>query len=155
MTTTVAALLDALKVAADRTSESEAALRREVAQRIAALERERTFAFRKLNLMRAVTAAVGGVEQEDEAVTRAATAVRDELGWDTASEARTEVIDRFTPVALSLFREGRDDDAESSDGGARVLAALSAFESWYAESHSGPFWALFDQYVPQTSIVDF
>jgi hypothetical protein len=155
MTTTVAALLDSLKAAADRSSESEAALRRDVAQRIAVLERERAFAFRKLNLMRAVTAAVTSAEKEDDALTRAASAVRDGLGWDTTSEARTEVIDRFAPVALALFQARASEAAESSDDCARVLAALSAFETWYANSHTGPFWALFDQYVPQTPVVDF
>ncbi len=58
MTAAMTAFLDALKAAADEAEVAEKQFRREAAQRIAGLERERSFAFRRLNLMRAVAAAV-------------------------------------------------------------------------------------------------
>jgi hypothetical protein len=33
--------------------------------------------------------------------------------------------------------------------------ALARFEAWYAATHSGPFWALFEHYVTETPVVDF
>ncbi len=155
MTAVLAPLIDTLKAAADRAGETEAAYRRETVQRIAALERERTFAFRRLNLMRAVIAAVSGAETEEEAAARAAAALCYEVGWDGVSEARTTVLEEFAAVAKAVFADlDRQADASPGDG-AVALAALGAFETWYGATHTGPFWALFDQYVPQTSVVDF
>ncbi len=57
--------LDALAHAA------EAAFRRDAAERIKALERERAFAFRRLNLMRAVADALATAETEEAAVATA------------------------------------------------------------------------------------
>jgi hypothetical protein len=155
MTPVLAPLLDTLKAVAERAGETEKAYRRETVQRIAALERERTFAFRRLNFMRAVIAAVAGAETEEEATTRAAAALCDQIGWDGVSEARTAVLDQFATVTKAISAD-LDQEAEQSRGdGAAVLAALGAFEAWYGATHTGPFWALFDQYVPQTSVVDF
>ena len=155
MTGALVPLLDGLKAAAEQAGETEAAYRREAAQRIVALERERTFAFRRLNLMRLVIAAVAGIETEEEATARAAAALCDEIGWSGISEARTAVLDQFAAVAKAVFVSlTRDTDSSFCDGDP-VLAALTAFETWYGATHTGPFWALFDQYVPQTSVVDF
>jgi hypothetical protein len=162
MTAVLASLLDTLKADAARAGDTEAAYRSETVQRIAVLERERSFAFRRLNLMRAVIAALAGVETEEEAVARAATALCETVGWDAISEARTAVIEQFTPVAKAVFAEikGEPDPSASEEraasyDGPTALAALAAFEAWYRETHTGPFWALFDQYRPQTSVVDF
>jgi hypothetical protein len=150
---TAPALLDALKAAANQAAASETAFRRDIALRIKALERERAFAFRRLNLMRAVAAAVTGPEKDDDAVAAGVAALRDEIGWVGASEARTEVLDRFAEVARALRAvvAPTEADAEPPD----PLAALDAFEAWYADTHTGPFWALFDQYVPENPVVDF
>ena len=32
---------------------------------------------------------------------------------------------------------------------------LKNFERWYAETHTGPFWVLFENYMPETPVVDF
>ena len=155
MTVILGPLLDTLKAAAERAGEAEAACRRETVQRIAALERDRTFAFRRLNLMRAVVASVSASETEDDAIAQGAAALCAEIGWDGVSEARTAVLDQFAAVTKAVFAE-LDRDADPSPGdGTAALAALAAFEAWYGATHSGPFWALFDQYVPQTSVVDF
>lgn len=174
MTAPLAPLLETLRAAAARASEIEAAYRREAAQRTAALDRERTFAFRRLNFMRAVIAAVAGAGTEEEATARAAAALCAEVGWDGVSEARMTVLERFAPVTKAIFAElQQDSDLERAtestlrDGGetsaarslpvngAMVFEALADFEAHYGATHSGPFWSLFDQYVPETSVVDF
>jgi len=34
-------------------------------------------------------------------------------------------------------------------------AALAQFETWYAQTHTTPFWTLFEHYIPETPRVDF
>ena len=73
---------------------AEGQYRREAAQRISALERERVFAYRRLNLMRAVADAVAGSETEEVAVASAQAILRSKLGWSSDSEARKRVTRR-------------------------------------------------------------
>ncbi|MBV9558713.1 MAG: hypothetical protein JO254_16730 [Pseudolabrys sp.] len=151
---TPAELIDALKTSAQRASAAEDKFRSEIAQRTKALEVERAFAFRRLNLMTSLIEAVSGAESEEIAVANATAALRTKLGWSEDSEARTDVLSRFAPVAQQLYATAApstDEDAESPD----VLKSLAEFEEWYAKTHTGPFWALFDVYIPETPRVDF
>lgn len=143
--------LDALAHAAEEASAAEASFRRDAAERTKALERERAFAFRRLNLMRAVADAMATAETEEAAVAAARATLRGRLGWASDSEARDAVAERFTPVATAMFASLAPDAEQPPDIG----AALDAFESWYASTHPGPFWALFEQYIPETPVVDF
>ena len=36
-----------------------------------------------------------------------------------------------------------------------VAAALTEFESWYEATHPVDFWALFENVMPETPVVDF
>jgi hypothetical protein len=152
MTAAMIAFLDALKAAADEAGVAEKQFRREAAQRIAGLERERSFAYRRLNLMRAVAAAVTGVEEEEVAVANAVAVLREKLGWVTPSEAREEVLSRFAAIGTAAFQgEGTSELASAPS----VRKALADFEDWYASCHPVPFLALFEQYIPDTPRVDF
>ncbi|MGZ8373117.1 MAG: hypothetical protein ACXW3G_10415 [Rhodoplanes sp.] len=146
--------LDELQAAAHDAETAEAAFRRNAAARIAALEQERAFAFRRVNFMRAVAEAVASAEDEDAAVAHASAALRARLGWSSDSEARSAVLARFAPVAEALFL-AQPLEADRPTSPADVRAALASFEAWYAETHARPFWALFEHYVPETPLVDF
>jgi hypothetical protein len=143
--------LDVLKVAADGAARAEDKFRRKIAEQLTLLQRERSFAFRRLNLMRAVTTVVSGEECEEAAVAGALKVLSDKLGWSLESPARSEVLSHFMPVSRSIFRSLAHPDEPDS---APVQDMLSAFEAWYADSHEAPFWALFDHYVPETPRVD-
>lgn len=145
--------LDALKTAADAAESAEVAFRREIAGRIKALEQERAFAFRRLNLMRAVADAIASAESEEIAVAAGLAVVRARLGWSSDSEARAEVLSRFAPVAQAAFASLAPPEAEAEE--ADVAKALAEFESWYAAAHESPFWVLFEHYMPETPLVDF
>jgi len=150
----VPAFLDALKRAADRATAAESEFRREIAGRTRALERERAFAFRRVNLMRAVADMVAGTDSEEIAVAAAAAVLRARLGWSSDSEARIAVVSRFAPVAQAMFATlapSGDEDAPQPD----IIAALAEFETWYTETHQSPFWVLFETYMPETPVVDF
>jgi hypothetical protein len=152
MTAATTVFLDALKAAADQAKRAEDQFRREAAQRSAQLERERAFAFRRLNLMHAVAAAAMGAENEDIAVATALAVLRSKLGWSTESEARNEVLSRFGAVGQSVFR-GLVHSEDAADEA--VPDVLAEFETWYASSHQSPFWSLFEHYIPETPRVDF
>jgi hypothetical protein len=146
--------LDDLKRATERAAAVENDFRREIAQRIKALESERAFAFRRFNLMRAIADVVASAESEEIAVASATALLRTKLGWSSDSEARSAVLSRFAPVAQAMFASlapPGDEDAPTPD----VIGALAEFERWYGETHPNPFWILFENYIPETPVVDF
>ena len=163
MTAGAGSFLDGLAAAAEQAKAAEARFRYEAAQRIAALERERATAYRRLNLMRAIADAVAEMENEEVAGARASVELRGKLGWSQDSEARTEVLARFAPVGCAVFRSfAPSEDAAAAPAAAAAAAptvsvedALAEFEAWYARERQTPFWLLFDQYVVETPLVDF
>jgi len=149
---TAMSFLEDLRVAARDAEAAEAGFRREVAARISDLEQQRAFAFRRLNLMQAIAEAAGPAEDEPTAMAYALAALRARLNWESDSEARAAVLARFAPVAQAVFASLMPDDDNSA---ADVAAALTQFEIWYSQTHTGPFWTLFEHYIPETPRVDF
>ena len=147
---TATAFLDGLQTAAKQAEAKEAAFRREISTRFAALERERAFAYRRLNLMKAIVEAIAPAEDGKMAVVYALAMLQTRLGWETDSEARAAVLAHFAPVAQAVFV-----CLTADDGGADVSAALSQFETWYTAGHATPFWTLFEHHMPETPRVDF
>jgi hypothetical protein len=153
MTKRLAAFIDELTDGTEAAARAEDEFRRTVAARLKALETERVFAFRRLNLMRAIAASMTEAENEEMALAAAAIELRGRLGWSSDSDARSEVLSRFSPVVKGIFALSvRDVTADQDVGPARKLAE---FEQWYAATHAGPFWALFDSPMPETPLVDF
>ncbi|WP_119300619.1 hypothetical protein [Dongia deserti] len=148
----IAPFLETLEAAAKSAAAAEMAYRREAAERIKALERERSFAFRRANLMRPIADAVARAESEEMAVAGSQAVLRAKLGWSSDSEARSAILTQFAPVVRGLFRNLHPQpDAPPVD----ILASLGAFEAWYEATHRKPFWDLFDQPMPETPLVDF
>lgn len=146
--------LDALKLAAENAARAEEDFRRSIAERTKALERERAFAHRRLNFMRAIAEAVASAGNEDVAVAAATAILRSKLGWSNDSEARSEVQEHFKSVARQVFASLAPPEADEAPA-PDVIAALTAFERWYRETHPNPFWVLFEHYMPETPVVDF
>jgi hypothetical protein len=144
--------IDDLRNDAEAAAAVEAQFRRESALRLAALESERAFAFRRLNLMRAVTDAVERAEDEAAAVACGLDRLRAKLDWPNESEAQSALLSQFTPVVQALFASVNPGEGpiESTAG-----VALTAFENWYAAANGTSFWALFDQPMAETPRVDF
>ena len=148
-----APFLAVLQAAADNAAEAEAQFRRDANRRVAALEAARAFAHRRLNLMRAIADVAAQPESEEIAVANALAVLQEKLGWRGDGEARSEVLSRFAPVARAVAGSvsAREDGGPEPD----VMTTLAEFESWYAQNHPGPFWALFEQHFPETPLVDF
>ena len=88
----------------------------------------------------------------------ATAAMRTKLGWSGDSEApeieyrRATVLSRLVPVARQVCASvAPAGDAPAPD----VAGAMANFEAWYRETYPQPFWALFEQYMPDTPRTDF
>lgn len=149
-----ASYLDALKLSADQSAIAENEFRSQIAARIKELEKQRSFAFRRLNLMKEVASVIAGAESEEIAVAAATAVLRVKLGWASDSEARVAVVSSFAPVAQAMYASlapVESDDEDKPD----VIRTLAEFEAWYAATHQNPFWVLFENYMPETPVVDF
>jgi len=161
--TAVTAYIEQLQQAADKAQSAETAYRREAATHIATLERERAFAFRRMNLMRALAgAAMPQMEDDDDPAERSAEEIavalalallRVRLGWSSDSETRDATLARFAPVAIALHRASGS--AEMPDAMSGIDDALGRFETWYEETHGVSFWMLFEIPMQDTPRVDF
>lgn len=145
-------LLAELEAAAAGAQECEKRYRAEAAREIERLERERVLAYRRIRLVKLI--APSDAHDEAAAVARARSALANELGWEVQSERHAPVLDRLGELARTLWattHHGGDTRHTSQS----PVAALAAFEAWY-QAHAGQsFYTLFDQYVPETPLVDF
>jgi hypothetical protein len=145
------AFLATLEAAAHAADAEETAFRREAAARIEILERARTFAFRRLNVLRAMAEAARRAPDADTSVATQLSVIRERLGWGSAEEGTPRaVLGRLSALVACIDAEFRA-NAPSDD----PCAELARFEDWYAERFGSPFWALFDRYSPETPVVDF
>lgn len=135
-------LLNRLDQTARQASTAEDAFRREAVEKIRALEHDRIYAFRRLNLVRSVVAAMAGAENEEQASARGRTALLNELNWTGASEAQREVTARFQPVLDLLWRMQEGNPAGKDEP--TLEQALAAFERWFGENRKGSFMSLMD-----------
>lgn len=144
--------LQALDTAAHQAAATEKSFRREAAERIKELERERSFAFRRLGLLQTMTDAVSRADSEEVAVAGCLAILRTKLGWSSESEAKEAVLTQFARVPKALFASLSPEPVAPRPD---VIASMAAFETWYEETHPTPFWDLFDHPMPETPLVDF
>lgn len=164
--TPAAAFLERLRQVAESAAAAESAYRHEASARIAILEQERAFAFRRSNLTQAIAEAVlwrpgDSVDEpakvaEEIAVAGALGVLRTRLGWSSDSESRSVVLTGFAPVAVAIHRASWPSiSAESSATQDDIAGALEAFERWYEDTYHVPFWTLFENEMPERPLVDF
>ena len=151
----LSSFLDDLKLATDTAARAGDEFRRSIAARTKALEVGREFAFRRLNLMRAIAEAIASAENKETAVAGAKATLSGRLGWSSDSEARSEVLSRFAPVAQAMFLQLAPEETEDGQEPADAAKALAEFEAWYAATHPVTFWVLFENVMPETPRVDF
>jgi len=144
-------LLAKFEATAAAAKEAEAALHEQMAQDIARAERERAFAYRKLNLLRAVIDAVALAKDEESAATAGISTLRAELGWEKGNE--TCDLTRFSPVVRAIFLSVTTPAAEG-DPATNVTRSFADFEVWYMETFKRPFWALFDREIEEMPVVE-
>ncbi len=152
MNPNAAALLGQFEAAAEAAQETEIALRKKLADEVARLERERTFAFRRVRLVRTLLNAAEVHDTEFDALMAERRAVCNELDWNGETEMQSAILDRLQPVAASIWKSTCADSAQDA---AAITQELQAFETWHEATYGKSFYALFDRYVPQVPVVDF
>jgi hypothetical protein len=143
-------VLTTLTARAEAASADETAYRREALRRTELLERARAFAYRRLNLLKKMIEIAADEPDAKKAADARIVAAFADIGWiggslDELDEKGRETEAKFRPVAEAL---GKGDEPG-------VIAALDAFEVWFAERFKRDFCAVFDRYVPDTPKVDF
>lgn len=146
------ALLDDLDRIAHDASINEENYRKEAAARFRELEQDRAFGFRRLNLMRTVTAALDGCETEEDAILRGSTAFLHELGWSGTSEMQQETLTNFAPVIAACWQATQPEAPET--GPAAIIEKLRAFEAWFAEHRNGPFLSIMEREIVELPLVE-
>jgi len=156
------AYLDDLERTAHQLSADEETYRREAAVRFRELEQARAFAFRRLNLMRTIIDAVGGIEEEEDAMKAGTIAFMREVEWPGATEAQRQAIEQFKPVVLSAWQisrvEGDAGDTSGIDTSAMDTSAmekaLADFEHWFANTRNSPFLTVMEREVVELPLVE-
>jgi hypothetical protein len=152
MTETVGRIVAQFESAAKEAHRAEMALRKQLAEQLSRLERERAFAFRRSAFVRLLAESAISQQNEDEATDAQGLAVAEELGWDGKSEAHEAILGEMKPLGGVIWRLLQD---KGEDSGSEVAVKLARFEVWFQEKHGTPFYTLFDQYVPEAPLVDF
>jgi hypothetical protein len=145
-------LLAAFETAASAAGQAEASLRKQMEAEVLRLERQRAFAYRRLNFMRALSADIQSAENEEAALARGRAAVRAQLGWHSESETRAETLSQLAPVFQATFTCLASTAAEPLAG--EVVKVLGDFESWYEARFERAFWALFEQQIEEMPLVE-
>jgi hypothetical protein len=146
------ALLDDLDRIAHDAAINEENYRKEAAARFRELEQDRAFGFRRLNLMRSVTAAIDGCENEDDAILRGSTAFLRELGWSGTSETQQETLTNFAPLIVACW-QATQPEAPETDSSA-IIERLRAFEAWFVEHRNGPFLSIMEREIVELPLVE-
>jgi hypothetical protein len=150
------ALLDDLDRIAHDASINEENYRKEAAVRFRELEQDRAFGFRRLNLMRTVTAALDGSESEEDAILRGSTAFLRELEWSGTSETQQETLTNFAPVIAACWQatQPNTSEAEAPVDSTTIIEKLRAFEAWFAEHRNGPFLSIMEREMVELPLVE-
>lgn len=131
---------------------AEDEFRRNIMARVKEMEQERAFAFRRLNLMKAIGAAVAGVAAEEEAKAKASEAFLHEVHWTGGSQSQRDVVEKFMPVALAVWNAAKPEAKE--EDAARIAAELAAFETWFAQNREAPFLTLMQEEIAELPLVE-
>lgn len=150
------ALLDDLDRIAHDASINEENYRKETAVRFRELEQDRAFGFRRLNLMRTVTAALDGCETEEDAILRGSTAFLHELGWSGTSETQQETLTNFAPVIAACWQTMQPvlPEAQTPADSTAIIEKLRAFEAWFAEHRNGAFLSIMEREIVELPLVE-
>lgn len=131
---------------------AEDEFRNNITKRMRELEEARAFAFRRLNLVKAIGAAIAGAKDEEEARALGASAFLIEVGWTGGSQSQRDVVEKFQPVALALWTASRPE--ATAEDAATVSKELAAFEEWFGQNRDAAFLTLMQQDLPELPLVE-
>lgn len=131
---------------------AETDFRRRYTEELAAFEKKRINAFRRNTLLKALSSAIEGAEDEKAAFAAGERVLTEEFGLEASNEAHKPILEAFRPVSDAIDTILNCEDEPDHEA---VLTALETFEKWYEARSGTPFMALYDSYSPETPVVDF
>lgn len=144
-------LLDELSARASEAGVAEQQYQKEVARRVAELKEARAFAWRRVNLLRAIAAAVKDAKDAEQATAAGRKCFYREVGWNGATQNQREVCEGFEPVVLAVWTATREENPGDAD---KVEQAFDEFETWYVETRQSPFLALMERDIVELPLVE-
>lgn len=154
-------LLSALHQTAVAAQREEMSFRDNVGREIAARERARKYAFRRLSLAELMLRAARRAEDEENAVAGQTAALCAELGWHGDTAQRRRIVTAWRPVALAAWEAVRP---RSTDAGAEepapaeqpdIAAALATFEAWYLAEFGSNYLEILEIEIQELPVVEF
>lgn len=145
-------ILAQFEAAAQKVHGAEQSFVKEFDAELARRRRERTFAYRRLGLVKELSAAALAGPTADAAVSAQLDCLCREVGWHDVTPAKKVILENFKGVAQSIRAHCTGEDAE---GCAVPELAFTNFEKWYLAETGTPFLALLDHEIPEMPLVDF
>lgn len=143
---------DGLDRLAKAANAAEDDFRRNITKRLKELEQERAFAFRRLNLMKAVGHAVAEAKDEEEVKAKASECFLAEVNWTGGSQWQRDVVEKFMPVAHAVWNASKA-EAKPEDV-AKIEPELVAFEEWFAQNRETPFLTVMEVEMVELPLVE-
>lgn len=139
-----------LQSLAEASEAAEVSFRREAEVRIAALTKERTYAYRRLNFLKSLLARAAAVTEATEREASVLAFACEQSGWDESKAAIAEVRQALSPVVTAVCAEAEKEiETTLSD-------TMVSFESWYQGRFNAAFLDLLEQPVRDfTPLTDF
>ena len=142
---------------------AERAVRANVEAQLKQAERDRAFAWRRLNALGDMARIAALEPDRAVAVDRQLVALFREIGWidggmDELAEVNRPLLDWLRPIAEALHAEAHPVDTAGEAAEPPVsdpIAAFRAFEAWYESERGEPFLQVFERYMPPTPVVEF
>lgn len=151
------AFIQDLERQAQSAARLEADFRIQARDRLAQLEAVRVGAYRRLNLLKGLAAAITAIEDDAAAVAAGVDHVCARTGWSQAGAADAEVRERLVPVAAAVRAADRPPGATQSPPSPQApVLAFASFEAWYRARFDADFLSLMTSDAPTfQSVVDF
>ena len=141
--------LETLAAEARDANAAEQQHRKEAARRAAELRDLRAFAWRRLNLMRGIAAAVRNADDAETATAAGRAVMLREVAWNGATQAQRDVAARFAPVTLAVWAATRPEPQDADPA-----SVFAAFEDWYAAERGAPFLGLMEREIVELPLVE-
>jgi len=150
--------LDALREVAEEKERQESQYRRESRRLLETLERERTHAYRRYNLLKDMAAAAAEHAEPQAAVEAQLAVAVAESGWSEARPGYADLRERLKSVAVLIHGRVHPPETgeEAASAAGDVPEAVAGFEAWYRERFGQDFLDLLGRPAPSfQTLVDF
>ncbi|HKU95364.1 MAG TPA: hypothetical protein VJR58_08815 [Vineibacter sp.] len=151
------AFIHDLERQAQSAARNEADYRIQVRDRLAQFEAARVAAYRRLNLLKGMAAAIAAVAEEPAALEAGVDHVCTRTDWSAADAAYAEVRARLLPVAMAMrAAEQTPTPQQPAPSPQAPILAFASFEAWYRGRFDADFLSLLANDPPTfQSVVDF